>query len=200
MSRRLSLERLRHDGEAFMVELSREYYNAHAGLKPSAELQPIYEKHRDILGRDALDLTREAFIESAEGSEERRSTRLLLDWQAESQSSRQLAPLDEREIAWEGDAMVRVADGRVIQYQRTAIELANSTDRADRAMIEAARSKLVEKELAPMRRERFQREREITESLELANGYNATWELLSGATRRRCGTRSFPSSSSVRSA
>jgi hypothetical protein len=176
----LSLERLRRDGEAFMQEISREYYNAHSGLKTSAELQPIYEKYRNILGRDALDLTRDAFLSSAEGSEERRSTRLLLDWQAESQSSRELAPLDEREIAWEGEAVVHVADGRVIPYQRTSIELANSTDRAERAMIEAARQAIVEKELAPMKRERFQREREITESLELANGYNPTWELLSG--------------------
>jgi hypothetical protein len=31
-----------------------------------------------------------------------------------------------------------------------------------------------------MRRERLQRERDITESLGLANGYNPTWELLSG--------------------
>ena len=40
MSGRLSIERLRHDGEAFMEELSREYFLAHAGLKASAELQP----------------------------------------------------------------------------------------------------------------------------------------------------------------
>jgi hypothetical protein len=177
---RLSLERLRRDGEEFMIELSREYYEAHSGLKASAELQPIYEKYRRVLGPDALEVAREAFVGSVEGSEERRSARLLLDWQAESQSSRELAPLDEREIAWEADAVVRVDDGRIIPYQRTAIELANSTDRAERAMIEKARQALVEKELAPMKRERFQRERDITESLELANGYNQTWELLNG--------------------
>jgi hypothetical protein len=176
----LSLERLRRDGELFMEEISREYYNAHAGLKPSAELQPIYHKHRGILGRDALELTRDAFVSSAEGSEERRSARLLLDWQAESQSSRELAPLDEREISWEADAVAHLADGRAMSYQRIAIELGNTTDRRERAVIEAARSALVEKELAPIRRERFQRERDITESLELANGYNPTWELLSG--------------------
>jgi hypothetical protein len=180
VSRGLSLERLRRDGEAFMEEISREYYNAHAGLKPTAELQPIYRKFASILGRDALELTREAFVSGAEGSEERRSARLLLDWQAESQSSRELAPLDEREIAWEADAVARLADGREIAYQRIAIELGNSTDRRERAVIEAARSALVERELAPIRRERFQRERDITESLELANGYNPTWELLSG--------------------
>jgi hypothetical protein len=180
MSGELSIARLRDEGEAFMEELSREYYLAHAGLKGSAELQPVYQRHREILGRDALELTREAFRESAEGSEARRSARLLLDWQAESQSARELAPLDEREIAWESGAVVRTADGREIPYQRTAIELANSTDRRERAAIEAARSGLVERELAPKKRERFQREREITESLALADGYNATWELLNG--------------------
>jgi hypothetical protein len=180
MSAELSVARLRDEGEAFMEELSREYYLAHAGLKGSAELQPVYHRHREILGRDALDLARESFRAAAEGSEDRRSARLLLDWQAESQSARELAPLDEREIAWESGAVVRTADGREIPYQRTAIELANSTDRRERAAIEAARSALVERELAPMKRERFQREREITESLELADGYNATWELLNG--------------------
>jgi hypothetical protein len=180
MSRGLSIERLRREGEAFMEELSREYFLAHAGLKASAELQPIYGKHSGILSRDALDLTRETFASSAEGTDERRSARLLLDWQAESQSARELAALDEREIAWEGDAVVRTADGREIPYQRTAIELANSLDREERARIETARRTLVERELAPMKRERFQRERDITEALGLADGYNATWELLNG--------------------
>jgi len=176
----LSIERLRREGEAFMQEISREYFEAHAGLKASAELQPIYAKHREILGRDSLELTREHFLATAEGSEERRSARLLLDWQAESQSARELASLDEREIAWEGDAVVKVEDGRQIPYQRTAIELANSTDKRERATIEKARSALVQQELAPMKRERFQRERDITESLGLANGYIPTWELLNG--------------------
>ena len=127
---RLSIERLRREGEAFMEELSREYYDAHAGLKASAELQPIYEKYAPILGRDAFELTREAFFASAEGSEERRSTRLLLDWQAEAQSSRQLAPMDEREIEWERCGGCASPMARHC-LQRTAIELANSTDKAE---------------------------------------------------------------------
>ena len=180
MSAPLSIERLRREGERFMEELSREYYEAHSGLKSTAELQPIYHAHREILGPDALAVALEAFTASAEGSEDRRSARLLLDWQVESQSSRQLAELDEREIAWEGDAVLTLADGRQIPYQRAAIEIGNSTDHAERAMIEAARTALVGRELAPMRRERLQRERDITESLGLAGGYNPSWELLSG--------------------
>ena len=180
MTRALSVEELRRDGERLLQELSRELYEAHAGLKATAELQRIYEKYSPVLGQDALELTRELFVAAPDGSDEQRSARILLDWQAESQSSRVLADLDEREIAWEGDAVVRCDDGRQIPYQRASIELANSTSAAERATIERARAALVAAELAPMKRERFQRERDIIESLGLANGYNATWERLSG--------------------
>ncbi|MDB4914377.1 MAG: hypothetical protein JWM95_2021, partial [Gemmatimonadetes bacterium] len=180
MSESMSIERLRRDGEVFLQELSREYYESLSGLKAEAQIQPLYEKFRAIFSEDSLEVAREAFVGSAEGSMEFRSARILLDWQVESLSSRQLASLDEREIAWEGDAIVRTADGREIPFQRTSIDLANSSDRNERAMIEAARAKLVSTELAPLKKERFQRERDITESVGLANGYNPTWELLSG--------------------
>jgi Oligoendopeptidase F len=176
----LSLERLRSEGETFMEELSREYYLAHSGHKATAELQPIYAKHGAILSPDALGLTLEAFQKSPESSEDRRSSRLLLDWQAESQSARQLAGLDEREIAWQGSAVVQVTDTRNIPFEAVSIEMGNSTDAAERHAIEAARAKLVGSELTPIRRERFQRERDITEQLGLASNYNATFELLSG--------------------
>ena len=122
----------------------------------------------------------EEFKAAPEGSEEQRSTRILVEWQAEAQSARQLAPLDEREIAWEGSAVVQVADGRQIEYEAVSIEMANTPNQADRHAIEAARAKLVGSELSPIRRERFQRERDITEQLDIAKGYNGTFELLSG--------------------
>jgi hypothetical protein len=179
-TRALSLERLRREGEAFMQEISREYYEAHAGLKPTAALQQIYQRHAEILGRDALEIAVEEFRSAAPGTEAYRSARLLVDWLAESQSARELAPLDERQIAWEGSAVVRLPDGREIPYERAAIEMANATDRRERLLVEAGRAKLVERELSPLRRERFERERDITELLGLADDYNATFELLSG--------------------
>src|SRR5262245_57004896 len=163
-----------------MQEISREYYLAHSGHKSTAELQPIYARHAPILGPDALAMVLEAFRASAAGSEEQRSTRLLLDWLAESQSARELAPVDERQIAWEATAVVHVSDTKVIPYESVAIEIANNTDRAQRHAIEAARAALVARELAPLRKERFERERDITEQLGLASSYNATFELVSG--------------------
>ena len=163
-----------------MVELSREYYLAHSGQKASAELQPVYEKYASILGPDALAMVVELFAASAPGSEEQRGLRLLADWLTESQSARELAPLDEQEMAWENSAGIRLPDDREMEYQRIAIELANTMDARERHAIDGARAQLVQRELAPMRQERFQRERDITERLELADGYNATFERLSG--------------------
>jgi hypothetical protein len=176
----LSFDRLRSEGEIFMEEISREYYLAHSGHKSTADLQPIYAKHAAIMDRDALALALETFRGSTEASEERRSARLILDWQAEAQSARELAALDERQIAWEGSAVVKITDTQSIPYEAVAIQIANNTDKVERHAIDNARAQLVERELAPLRRERFQREREITEQLGLASNYNATWELLSG--------------------
>ena len=176
----VSIDRLRRDGQAFSEEISREYYLAAAGLKSTAELQPIYAKHAAIMSADALAMTLEAFRGATPGSEEHRQTRILLEWLASLQSGRELAPLEEREIAWEASAMVRLPDGSTVQFERVPIEVANSADRAHRVTVYDARNTLVEAELAPMRREKFQRERDIIERLDLADGYNATWELLSG--------------------
>jgi hypothetical protein len=176
----LSLERLRRDGQAFMQEMSREHYESGAGLKATANLQPIYEKYRAILNADALALSLDAFRGAAPDSEDQRRARLLLEWQASEQSGRDLASLDEREIAWEGSAMLSLPDGSKLQYERAAIDMANSVDRSHRLAIEKARATLVQSELAPLRQERFQRERDIVERLDLADGYNATWELLTG--------------------
>jgi hypothetical protein len=176
----LTLDSLRARAEAFMQDVSREYYLAHAGLKATAELQPIYDRYGSILGRDALDLTLDLFRSAPAGTDEHRSARLLLDWQVESQVSRALAPYDEREIAWEGSAVVRTAEGRVVPYQRAAIEIANSTDRRERLSLDAARAGLVERELAPLRQERLQREKDLVERLEIAPDYIGTFEALSG--------------------
>lgn len=176
----LSLESLRRGGERLMEDLSREYYRAQAGLQPSAELAPIYARHARVLGEESLDVVRELFRSAAPGSEELRSARLLLDWQAEGHVSRALAPLDEREIAWEASTVVPVTDGRAIPFQRMAIEIANASDRDERLLLEAARARVVSRELAPLRRERFQRERELTEALEVAPSYNAAFTALSG--------------------
>jgi hypothetical protein len=176
----LSLSRLRKDGQAFTEEISRESYLAHSGQKLVAELTPIYERYAGVLGEEALDLTLALFRDSAKGSEEHRSARYLLEWQLESQSSRSLAALDEAEIALESSAYVETRDGRQVQYQAAAIEIANETDRPSRLALDEARAALVEREHSPLRLQRLQREKEFIESLGIAPSYNAAFEEITG--------------------
>ena len=125
---------------------------------------------RRVLGRDAIELLRDAFTSASAGSETQRSARLLLEWEVESQAGRAVAPLEEREIAWEASAIVDVPDRGPIPYQRVPIELANLTNRKERLALDDARAALVERELVPIRRDRLQRERDFVEGLRLADG------------------------------
>ncbi|MBA2688129.1 MAG: hypothetical protein H0U64_08505 [Gemmatimonadaceae bacterium] len=174
------LDRLRERGQAFTEEISREGYLAYSGLKASADLQSIYEKYRDVLNEDSLALTLESFRNAKAGTDEHRSSRALLEWQVEAQASRQLAALDEREIEWEGSAVVRTRYGEEISYQAAPIEIANSSDRDRRLAIDDARAEVVETEHSPLRLERLQREKEIIEQIGIAPGYNGTFEALTG--------------------
>jgi hypothetical protein len=163
-----------------MEKISLETYLAYAGLKPTAELQPIYKEYEDVLGEEALDLTLDAFRSSSENTDDRRSAQTLLDWEIESQAAKPLAALDEREIKWENSAIIHSPDGRVIQYQAAPIEIANTRDRTLRLALDQARAKLVKEEHAPLRLERLQREKEYIESLDVAGDYNASFEAVSG--------------------
>jgi hypothetical protein len=171
-----------------MEKISLESYLAYAGLKPTAELQPIYKEYEDVLGEEALDLTLDAFRSSSPNTDDRRSAQALLDWEIESQAAKPLAALDEREIEWENSAIIHSPDGRVIQYQAAPIEIANTRDRTLRLALDQARAKLVKEEHAPLRLERLQREKEYIESLDIAGDYNSSFEAVSGISLSALGT------------
>jgi hypothetical protein len=176
----LTIDRLRREGEAMSEAVAREQYLAHAGLKSSAELEAVFARHAAVVGPAARELALAAFEEAAPDTDDARSARMLAEWQAEAGAARALAPLDERESEWEHRAVVRLADGRQMEYARVAIEIANATDRRERLLLDEGRAALVQRELAPLRRERLQRERDFTDSLGVADGYDATFSRLSG--------------------
>ena len=168
------LDALRERGEAFLVELSREYYEAHAGLKGEAQLQPIFARHARAFDDEALAQVQERFGVASPGSEAHRSARMLLDWLVESRCGRELAPLEEREIAWEATAIIRGNDGAEEPYQRSAITIANTRDKKERQALDDARAALVQAELAPMKCERLQREHDVVRGLGIAGDYIGT--------------------------
>ncbi len=186
-----TLHTLRARGEAFLEAISAEYHAAYAGLKAEPAIQPIYAAHAKAFDDEAFAQALELFkATEGQGSADalgetgaaatQRSARLLLDWLIESRVGRELAALDEREMAWENAAVVRLADGTEEPYQRLPITLGNTRDAKTRHVLDDARAKLVMEQLAPMRQERFEREHNVVAKLGVASTYNATWEALSG--------------------
>ena len=121
----MNLEALRARAQSFSEDVAREGYLAYSGQKSDAALQPIYARHADVLGDEAFALCVEHFRATPPESEVHRQARMMLEWQVESQVSRAMAPLDEREIALEHDTIVRVGDGREVPYSRVSIDIAN---------------------------------------------------------------------------
>ena len=174
------LDSIRKGGESLLQSLSREHYLAGAGLKAAPDLQPIYQRHQRVVSEDSLGAALEIVRSTPAADPAHRSARAIAEWLADEQASRVLAPLDERESAWEATASVTLPDGRSVPYEQVPIDISNSTDRAERMVLDQARATLVQAELAPMRRERLQRERALIEALGIADGYVATFEKLSG--------------------
>jgi hypothetical protein len=175
-----TLEGMRKDGEAFLEALSREYYLALSGLKPTADLEPIYRQFERLHERETVAALREVLLAATPSSDEHRSARLLLGWLIESVASRPLAELDERIIAWEASAMIDAGEGRVMPFQRITIDMGRERDRSSRLALEAARARLVASELAPMKRDRLARERDVIVEQRIASNYVSTFAQLSG--------------------
>ena len=175
-----SLDEIRRRGEVFLEDVSREYHAAHAGLKANAELQPIYNRHAEAYGAGATAVVRAVFTETEPGSDAHRSARMLLDWLVGSEVGRQLAAVEEREIAWERNASITLPDGSAEPYQRAPITIANTTDAAARNALDDARAALAASGHAPLKQERLQRERDLVGAMGIADGYIPTFEALSG--------------------
>lgn len=174
-----ALDAIRARAEPFLEELSREVHAVYSGVKQNADLQAIYARHAEAYGDAATAAVRDAFGSAAAGSELHRSARLLLDWLIDSHIGRQLAPLDERDLKWEATARVKLPDGSAEPYQRVAITLANTPDVAQRRVIDQARATLVAAELAPLKQEKLERERDLYRGAGVADTYIGTFEALS---------------------
>ena len=172
-----------------MEEISREYYLALAGHKAAPVLTPILQKYAHLSSAEAVALAREGMDAAANGND-RNQLRALLEWVVDKSVRDQLAAIEEKVLAWEGNTMVKLPSGEAIQFERSSIEMANEQDRVRLLAIAAARETLMQNELAPMRQEMLHREQEIVSALGISEGYNATWEELSGidlgALRRQC--------------
>ncbi|MFQ5704094.1 MAG: hypothetical protein ACE5HT_08740 [Gemmatimonadales bacterium] len=139
-------------GERMHQALGREYYMTGSGLKGDPEFQKIYDRFRVLQQDEALAAAHES------GSRE------LLAWVIDTRIGRKLAPLEERQLMWEQNAVVKAAD-REVGYLRAPIEISNSPDRSFRIALDTARMKMGSAALDGLRRDALELEHREIEGL-----------------------------------
>src|SRR3989442_474878 len=144
----LDLDTYSAEAERFVGAMDREYYLHFAGHKQALEIETIYERHRSLFERQAVDELREELDRTGPG-DERRRVRYLLELAAGglmgAATKAEETALAEREATLEIEI-----DGRREAYRQSSVIQANEPDPDRRAEIERARLELLEAELNPL--------------------------------------------------
>ena len=159
----LDLEAYAAEAETVVGSMDREYYLHFAGHKRALEIAPIYDRHRKLFTKSAVEELRERLAETEPGDRERRA-RYLLElavggFMGEATKAEETA-LAEREAALEIEV-----DGRREPYRQASISQANEPDPERRAQIEEARLAVLDRELNPLHIEVAKRSHELAAEL-----------------------------------
>jgi hypothetical protein len=148
------LDDYRGRAEGFLEELDREYYLHLAGHKPELGVEPIYERHADLFGREAVE--RVAAARRAASGEEAVRLRHLHRFALEGHIGAATRAEEARLAELEATLQVEVG-GEPLPYRAAAITQANSPDPAQRAAIEEARNAALSEFLTPLHRAMLER-------------------------------------------
>ena len=154
----------RRSAEAFLTDLTREYYLHYAGLKETYEIEPIYGRHEELFTARAIDDLREQRDATEPGSDDSRRLRMLLDFAVEGHLGEQTKAL-ETELAHREATLTLKLEDRQMGFRESSIIQANEPDAEVRATIEWARNEATESELGGLYREMLERRHRCTAAL-----------------------------------
>jgi hypothetical protein len=135
------LDGYRAGADRFLAELDEEYYLHYAGLKPELELEPIYERHADLIELDRVTRLGEAVRERENLELFRFGCEGFLGELTREQTER-IAELEA--------TLETPHDGGTVGYRMLPPTIAGTADRATRARLEQARNELTEEHLNPL--------------------------------------------------
>jgi hypothetical protein len=162
MTAGMDLDAYRSDADRFCEELDREYYLHLAGHSAELEVERIYDHHRDLFSRRAVEGLRE--LAASRDGEEGRRIAYLLEFAAHGHLGLATSALEARLAGLEVALEVEV-DGARIPFRSAPIEQANEADGERRAAISDARDELVTEHLDPVYVETLERSHELAGSL-----------------------------------
>jgi hypothetical protein len=125
----MKVEQYRQEYAGFNEDLLREFYLHYSGQKLDLELQPIYERHRDLYSLGSIDNLKQDLNDTSEHFHTTRAAlRHLLTFATNNFLEAQVETLTEQVSGREASASVEW-QGRKITFQETAIAVANEADR-----------------------------------------------------------------------
>lgn len=142
----MDLEAYRRSAETFLTELTREEYRHFAGLKATYEIEPIYERHAELVTRGSVERLRGLVDASTPGSEQQRQLRMLLDFAVQGHIGH-AAKAAEAELARREATLTFDLDGESLGFRESSVIQANEPDPDRRAAVEEARLALIDAEL-----------------------------------------------------
>ena len=137
------LDGVRERADRFHAELDEEYYTHYAGLKPTFDLTPVYERHADLAHLE----TARRLGAAVDGD---RGVRELWRFVCERYLGNLTRERAEREARLEAELSVELA-GESIPYRQIRPEIANEPDRGRRRELDALRTDVAEERLNPVR-------------------------------------------------
>jgi hypothetical protein len=168
----MDLAAYRRSAESFVCALTGEYYRHYAGLKASYEIEPIYDRHRDLFTAAAVDDLRARVDAAAAGGEDRRRLTMLLDFAVEGYVGQATKHAEAALATLEASIAIDVG-GEELGFRRSAVVQANEPDASRREAIEQGRLAATEEQLGPLYRELIERQHAIASEL----GYGSYREM-----------------------
>src|SRR6478672_6452872 len=164
----MDVDAYRLSAEAFLTDLTREYYLHYAGLKDAYEIEPIYGRHEELFTPQAIDSLRERRAATEPGSDESRRLRMLVDFAVEGHLGEQTKALEAELAHREATLRLDLRD-RQMGFRESSVVQANEPAADVRATIEWARNELTETELGCQYREMLERQHACTAALGWGN-------------------------------
>jgi hypothetical protein len=164
----MDLAAYRASAEAFVGELTGEYYRHYAGLSESYGIERVYDAHPDLFTRAAVeDLRDELATAPSEGDAGRRLS-WLLDFATEGYLGQATKEL-ESELARREAGLTLEVGSETIGFRESSLLQMNEPDADRREAIELARLQATEEHLGSLYREVNQRRQAVSRDLGYAN-------------------------------
>jgi len=143
----VDLEQYRQEVEVFLGELDKESYLHFAGHKEEANFSGVYEKHKELFTRSAIEEIQE-LEEKASSREEKRRLSYLLLFSMEHLLGQEVKEIQDQIAMEEARAKIDVR-GQEIGYRYSHVVQMNEPDPEKRALIESRRVEATEQKLNP---------------------------------------------------